>query len=115
MKEINWNDLSEMGLVFRINNEILHPLGLAVFYETTTGRSAGALVSEDGWTYSKSIMDKMSVKISAMAAYEEIQSEICDFFAGLGAPGAPDDFAEMQAQLQQRISALFERREYVPG
>lgn len=30
--EINWNQASEMGLIERINTEILHPLGLAINY-----------------------------------------------------------------------------------
>ncbi len=39
---MNWKELSEKGLVFRINHEILHPPGLAVGYEMTNGVSAGA-------------------------------------------------------------------------
>lgn len=30
MKCINWNQASELGLVVRINREILHPLGLSM-------------------------------------------------------------------------------------
>ncbi|WP_240034223.1 hypothetical protein [Enterobacter sp. 301B] len=47
---MNWKELSEKGLVFRINHEILHPPGLAVGYEMTNGVSAGAswLITEPG-------------------------------------------------------------------
>ncbi len=31
---VNWKELSERGLVFRINHEIMHQLGLAVMYES---------------------------------------------------------------------------------
>lgn len=43
----SWNELSDMGLIYRINNEILHPLGLAM-YRTGDGNSPGVLVSPDG-------------------------------------------------------------------
>ncbi|EKL7377669.1 DUF3850 domain-containing protein [Escherichia coli] len=53
---MNWKELSEKGLVFRIKREILHPLGLAIGYETLNGVSGGAYVADDGvWQYS----DKM--------------------------------------------------------
>ncbi|MFY7168332.1 DUF7415 domain-containing protein [Enterobacter cloacae complex sp. XAL002] len=47
---MNWKELSEKGLVFIINHEILHPPGLAVGYEMTNGVSAGAswLITEPG-------------------------------------------------------------------
>ena len=50
MTIMNWKELSEKGLVFRINHEILHPPGLAVGYEMTNGVSAGAswLITEPG-------------------------------------------------------------------
>ncbi|HGH3376081.1 TPA: DUF3850 domain-containing protein [Enterobacter ludwigii] len=54
---MNWKELSERGLVFRINHEILHPLGLAVGYESTGGVSAGAFVADDGvWQYSDELV-----------------------------------------------------------
>ena len=50
---VNWKELSERGLVFRINHEIMHQLGLAVMYESVTGLSGGAVVAADGmWSYS---------------------------------------------------------------
>lgn len=53
MSLMNWKELSEKGLVFRINHEILHPLGLAIGYETLNGVSGGAYVADDGvWQYS---------------------------------------------------------------
>ncbi|EKR6371650.1 hypothetical protein P8V99_003728 [Salmonella enterica] len=49
---LNWNELSALGLIVRINNEILHPLGLAIFRDPASGISAGAMISPDGkWTY----------------------------------------------------------------
>lgn len=47
-KLIDWNELSRRGLLVRINREILHPLGLAVCRDPETGKSPGAVVSDDG-------------------------------------------------------------------
>ena len=44
--------MSELGLIERINREILHPLGLAISREVETGHSKEILISEDGfWEY----------------------------------------------------------------
>ena len=52
LKVIDWNEISRLGLLERINREIMHPLGYAVCREVESGRSPGALVSEDGpWVY----------------------------------------------------------------
>jgi hypothetical protein len=45
---IDWNELSRRGLLKRINQEIMHPLGLAICRIPETGESPGALVSPDG-------------------------------------------------------------------
>lgn len=48
LKVIDWNEISRLGLHERINREIMHPLGLAVFRVVETGASPGAYVSPDG-------------------------------------------------------------------
>lgn len=54
MKSINWNQMSELGLIERFNREILHPLGLAVSRDVYTGASGEVLVADDGiWEYCK--------------------------------------------------------------
>lgn len=45
---INWNQMSELGLIERINREVLHPLGLAISRDVETGVSAEVLVADDG-------------------------------------------------------------------
>lgn len=51
---VDWNELSKRGLLRKINEEILHPIGLAVCRDPETGISPGAIVSPDGvWTYAK--------------------------------------------------------------
>lgn len=52
LKIIDWNEISQRGLLARINREIMHPLGLAICRNPETGASPGALVSDDGpWVY----------------------------------------------------------------
>lgn len=46
--EINWNQASELGLIERINTEILHPLGLAISRNPDTGFSESLYISDDG-------------------------------------------------------------------
>lgn len=52
LEVLDWNELSDRGLIERINREVLHPLGLAMMRDPTTGQSRGAIVSPDGvWQY----------------------------------------------------------------
>lgn len=58
MKYIDFNDLSDLGLLVKINKDILHPLGLALCRNPDDGTSMGALVADDGvWEYSQNIID----------------------------------------------------------
>jgi len=47
---LSWNELSDMGLLERINREVFNPLGLAVFRDVDSGLSGGAVVGEFAWT-----------------------------------------------------------------
>lgn len=59
MKEINWNQLSELGLIRKINRDVLHPLGLAICRNIDTGTSEAILVADDGvWEYAENILEK---------------------------------------------------------
>lgn len=48
MKSIDWNEASKLGLIEKINKEILHPLGLAMCRVPETGTSPNILVAPDG-------------------------------------------------------------------
>ncbi|EFR7740873.1 hypothetical protein H1Z89_002334 [Salmonella enterica] len=53
---LDWNQLSALGLIVRVNKEILHPMGLALFRDTESGVSDGALIAPDGkWHYADDI------------------------------------------------------------
>lgn len=59
MKTIDWNTMSDLGLIRRINREILHPLGLAIARDPNTGISDCILVADDGeWEYSDESLTK---------------------------------------------------------
>ncbi|EKO3565643.1 DUF551 domain-containing protein [Vibrio metschnikovii] len=75
MKSINWNQMSELGLIERINREILHPLGLAVSRDVYTGISAQVYVADDGvWEYGKdmptTIISDEEVKAKLLMMHE---------------------------------------------
>lgn len=60
---LDWNELSALGLLIRINAEILHPLGLAIFRDPANGSSPGAIISPDGkWEYAPGILEGRHVK-----------------------------------------------------
>ena len=57
MKQINFNTLSKWGLIYKINKEVLHPLGLALSRNPSTGYSEGCYIDDSGdfeWEYAKS-------------------------------------------------------------
>lgn len=59
-KSINWNQASELGLIERINTEILHPLGLAMARDPNTGVSDCLFVAPDGaWEYDPDRVSKI--------------------------------------------------------
>lgn len=67
MKTINWNQASELGLVERINREVLHPLGLAMTRTPATGFSHSILVAPDKeFTYAPNIERKPIISTSAL-------------------------------------------------
>ena len=49
MESINYNQLSELGLIRRINEQVLHPLGLALTRNPDTGFSEEIVVAPDGF------------------------------------------------------------------
>ena len=62
MKTIDWNMMSKLGLIERINREILHPLGLAVSRTVKTGTSDSVLVADDKiWEYASTMPVKKAL------------------------------------------------------
>ena len=75
MKTINWNQASELGLVVRINREILHPLGLAMTRNPENGASEMLLVSDDGiWEYDQALTINM-----LQVSEEEARAKIAEW------------------------------------
>lgn len=62
---LDWNQLSALGLIVRINAEILHPPGLAIFRDPANGISAGAMIAPDGkWEYEPDVIEGLRVRLS---------------------------------------------------
>lgn len=75
MKSINWNQASELGLIVRINCEILHPMGLAMTRNPENGASEMLLVSADGiWEYDPQLMAN-----APAVSEEEIKAKIAEW------------------------------------
>lgn len=75
MKSIDWNTMSELGLIRRINTEVLHPLGLAMSRTPETGHSESILISDDGiWEYADVCVpdsnEETKIKIKALISDE---------------------------------------------
>lgn len=51
-KKIDWNKLSELGIIYKINKEVLHPIGLSLYRDPETGVSGGCYVENEPWEYS---------------------------------------------------------------
>lgn len=58
MQTIDWNQMSKLGLIEKINREILHPMGLAISRNPKTGTSDQILVAPDGF-FEYDIQSKM--------------------------------------------------------
>jgi hypothetical protein len=79
IQSINWNQMSELGLIRRINRDILHPLGLAISRNPDTGTSEEILISDDGeWEYSPDILEKVDLTDA------EIKQKLTEMLASKG-------------------------------
>jgi hypothetical protein len=45
---LDWDKMSELGLIEKINREVLYPIGLALFRDVDEGISQGCLISSAG-------------------------------------------------------------------
>lgn len=78
LKTIDWNQLSELGLVERINRQILFPMGLAVTRITSSGVSPGCVVSDGGQFYftgeTKDVLtdDQIKARIQQMNQKDQV-------------------------------------------
>lgn len=72
MKNINWNQASELELIVHINCKTLHQLGLAISHNTESGTSEMLLVSPYGvWELAHTLMAS-APKISKEATRTKI-------------------------------------------
>jgi hypothetical protein len=63
---VDFNYLSDAGLIYKINKEILHPVGLALGFDPSTGKSSGAYVAPDGeWEYPDDEIQELEERLNA--------------------------------------------------
>ena len=79
MKTINWNQMSELNLIYRINKEILHPLGLAISREVETGFSKKILLDDTDreWEYASDVSTTILTKEEIWEKLEAMESLAC--------------------------------------
>ena len=66
MKSVDYNQLSEWGLIYKINKDVLHPLGLSLSRDPKTGVSESIFIdsTEDlEWEYPTSMSDEEEIKL----------------------------------------------------
>ena len=56
-KELNWNKMSEWGLVYLINDTVLHPLGLAMT-RNEHGQSLSVLLNDEPYEFTEDARSK---------------------------------------------------------
>ena len=56
--------MSDHGLIYEINDKVLHPLGLALFWTPSSGISTGCMVDSDyHFTYAKETAETNTQKL----------------------------------------------------
>lgn len=74
--EMDWNELSNKGLIVALNFSIFHPRGLAICRESDNGSSPYLLQVEDTWEYTEDLLTE---------AIEQLNHE------GIWVPGLNDE------------------------
>lgn len=66
MKTVDMNKLSKWGLIYKINKEVLHPLGLALSRDPDSGISEGCFIDSSDdlyWEYSDDLIKSNEEKL----------------------------------------------------
>lgn len=72
---VNWTEISNLGLLQRINREVMHPLGLAI-YRDEDGTSDGTLVADDGvWEYSPEVTNRILSDETVVTAINKLLNQ----------------------------------------
>lgn len=79
-KKIDWDEASNLGLIYKINKEILHPLGLSMF-KGKFGKSDGILVNNEPYTFDQESTDRNEEKLKSLdfnlkELFKDFSSEI---------------------------------------
>lgn len=84
LASVDWAALAKLGLLARINHEILHPLGYSAFYVVENGTSPGALIAESGrWQFSPEQMALRGLQSGGPAVADAAPPEPVAYSLGL--------------------------------
>ncbi|EJT0117260.1 hypothetical protein NVX19_003511 [Salmonella enterica] len=68
--EMDWNEVSAMGLIVALNFSIFHPRGLAIARDPHNGESPYLLVADDGvWEYTPEILEEAKNQLNHVGIY----------------------------------------------
>ncbi len=79
----DWNELKDQSLVYRINNEILHPLGYAAVLNTETGTSDRVLIANDVFEFAPEAHNKHKNNVTMtglLATHKVVEQQIASKF-----------------------------------
>ncbi|MFG5021212.1 hypothetical protein ID080_00980 [Vibrio cholerae] len=66
--------MSELGLIEKINREILHPLGLAITRNVETGKSEAILVADDGkFEYAENFLSTIKPDVEVLEMIKKME------------------------------------------
>lgn len=72
---LNWNDMSDLGLLYAINKLVLHPIGLAVARDPDTGESV-ILKAKDGFFEYGEGVDERNIKRLKKAGLVKVLTQL---------------------------------------
>ena len=61
--ELDWNDMSDLGLLYFINTTVLHPIGLAIARDPETGQSTIIKADDGRFIYGKGVLERNIKKL----------------------------------------------------
>ncbi|EJB4242393.1 hypothetical protein MT068_001484 [Salmonella enterica] len=68
--EMDWNELSSMGVIVALNFSIFHPRGLAICRDPESGVSPYLLVADDGvWEYTPDVLEEAKDQLNRVGIY----------------------------------------------
>lgn len=69
---MDFGQMSDFGLIYLINKQVLHPLGLSLTYDPKTGKSYGVIIAHDlTWSYTTKTHNECRAKLDKFLKHRE--------------------------------------------